>query len=264
MAYSFTEKKRIRKDFGKRPGHGCALPAGDTDRFLSQVPAEQTCRRKSAITVCMRPSSRCFPIVSYSGNAALEYVSYRSASPVFDVANVSCAARPMLRRCACWCAWSSTTRKAGNKVVKDVKEQEVYMGEMPLMTENGTFIINGTERVIVSQLHRSPGRVLRPRQGQDALLRQAAVLGAGHPLPRLLARLRVRSQGQRVSCVSTAAASCRRRSCCARSATTPRKSSRCSSRTPSTGWRGEYHELELVPERLRGDVAPSTSRSATR
>jgi hypothetical protein len=72
------------------------------------------------------------------------------------------------------------------------------MGEMPLMTENGTFIINGTERVIVSQLHRSPGRVLRSRQGQDPLLRQAAVLRAGHSLPRLLARLRVRSQGQRL------------------------------------------------------------------
>ena len=69
------------------------------------------------------------------------------------------------------------------------------MGELPLMTDNGTFVINGTERVIVSQLHRSPGVFFRSRQGQDPLVRQAAVLGAGHSLPRFLAGLRVRSQG---------------------------------------------------------------------
>jgi DNA-directed RNA polymerase subunit beta len=61
-------------------------------------------------------------------------------------------------------------------VVKEIKEQEVYMGEVPLMTDYGSFIVNGTERVIVSQLHRSAGRVLRARQGQDPQLGQAAVL----------------------------------------------------------------------------------------
>jgi DNA-directed RNA polymerase subunit beta len=79
-----------------------------------------------------------------------------------------------------------------------VREQEVYLGELPLMTDNGTFIINGTERVIVSQLHRSPGRVLRSRSRQDTLLRQAAVLRPHHSLSRLVAGLRVRPEGLRV------------------------------------------------------------------
>jgi DNA-directed RNA polymerase subunit beta len=98
-----------------------------------------------------------FPIVSYSGNAALEYVDYRLGTPVFDVAECqlrgvtySCSLRVKVRLII-------YDKESSNKSIKDIKEQEVYMGEIPLMTENGTFIINGTERVIVSQLHRSPG-----------------------------------------------------------------------------------------------------------
>ena len=85
--------------------------------------------------------------------------------------------------------------ETGVQSIRDVKEQEVYFGEIPLMTDSGTFIINGTERVIVSQLHRSPGVFIRPRQGQDALVRQAPLLGPRDPVPRLVARLRVRPQG---------------------------------------------------------------------
>ncbi len=100
-----------------------------------------------------------FPIVSYSGNAALEYVSYRLGEPVFDVKE--CQLRGLtyaapLRvkvRLVIYDKEASGTPKP----IKDIREQEVYLGEMPLMTENGTFVINGTERVIVSQLHRSPG-----------------------------------------------------------------------------------------------------------
>jgi DNA-directed RNA polymerase subunit beta len=99
------------------------------------------------------------PIESYSGNAVLEYVSYRLGEPVFDVrecnlrgATYAAPLRVLLRLVI-----YDKDAPAGSKVVKDVKEQEVYMGDLPLMTENGTFIINGTERVIVSQLHRSPG-----------------------------------------------------------------------------------------------------------
>jgi DNA-directed RNA polymerase subunit beta len=86
-------------------------------------------------------------------------------------------------------------QETGAKSVKDIKEQDVYMGDIPFMTENGTFIINGTERVIVSQMHRSPGRLLRPRQGQDAFERQAAVRRPRHSLSRLVARFRIRRQG---------------------------------------------------------------------
>ena len=83
-------------------------------------------------------------------------------------------------------------KEASKPTVKEVKEQEVYMGEIPLMTDTGSFVINGTERVIVLAAAPLARRVLRARPRQDALLRQAAVLGAHHSLPRLLARLRVR------------------------------------------------------------------------
>jgi DNA-directed RNA polymerase subunit beta len=98
-----------------------------------------------------------FPIKSYSGNAELQYVSFRLGEPVFDVkecqirgVTYSAPLRVKLRLVL-------FDREAAPGTVKDIKEQEVYMGEIPLMTDNGTFVINGTERVIVSQLHRSPG-----------------------------------------------------------------------------------------------------------
>ncbi|KUE79302.1 DNA-directed RNA polymerase subunit beta [Aeromonas schubertii] len=98
-----------------------------------------------------------FPITSYSGSAELQYVSYRLGEPVFDVkecqirgVTYSAPLRVKLRMVL-------YDREAAAGTVKDIKEQEVYMGEIPLMTDNGTFVINGTERVIVSQLHRSPG-----------------------------------------------------------------------------------------------------------
>src|SRR5690606_36049944 len=98
-----------------------------------------------------------FPFVSYSGNAALEYVSYVMGRPVFDVnecvsrgATFNVPLRVKVRLII-------YDKESSSKAIKDIKEQEVYMGEIPLMTDNGTFVINGTERVIVSQLHRSPG-----------------------------------------------------------------------------------------------------------
>ena len=100
-----------------------------------------------------------FPISSYSGNAALEYVSYRLGEPVFDVKE--CQLRGLtyaapLRVKVRLVVYDKEAAGA-KKPIKDVREQEVYLGELPLMTDNGTFIVNGTERVIVSQLHRSPG-----------------------------------------------------------------------------------------------------------
>ena len=100
-----------------------------------------------------------FPISSYSGNASLEYVSYRLGEPVFDVKECQLRgltyAAPL--RVKVRLIVLDKEAAGAKKPVKDVREQEVYLGELPLMTDNGTFIINGTERVIVSQLHRSPG-----------------------------------------------------------------------------------------------------------
>jgi len=160
MAYSFTEKKRIRKDFGKRPSildvpYLLAIQLESYRQFLQiESPAEQ--RREQGLHAAFKSV---FPITSYSGNAALEYVSYRLGTPVFDVKECQLRgqtyAAPL--RVKVRLVIYDKDAPAGSKVVKDIKEQEVYMGELPLMTETGTFIINGTERVIVSQLHRSPG-----------------------------------------------------------------------------------------------------------
>ena len=160
MAYSFTEKKRIRKDFGRRSS-------------ILEVPfllATQIESYKGFLQADTQPDGRenlglhaafksVFPIVSYSGSAALEYVHYRLGEPVFDErecqlrgATFAAPLRVLVRLVI-----YDKDAPAGAKQVKDIKEQEIYMGELPLMTDNGTFIINGTERVIVSQLHRSPG-----------------------------------------------------------------------------------------------------------
>jgi len=160
MAYSFTEKKRIRKDFGKRPSildvpYLLAIQLESYRSFL-QPDASSEQLRDQGLHAAFKSV---FPIVSYSGNAALEYVSYRLGTPVFDVKE--CQLRGMTfaapLRVKVRLVIYDKDAPAGAKAVKDIKEQEVYMGELPLMTENGTFIINGTERVIVSQLHRSPG-----------------------------------------------------------------------------------------------------------
>jgi DNA-directed RNA polymerase subunit beta len=98
-----------------------------------------------------------FPIVSYSGNAALEYAGYRLGEPVFDVKECQQRGITYAAPLRVKVRLVIYDRDSSTKAVKDIKEQEVYMGEMPLMTENGTFVVNGTERVIVSQLHRSPG-----------------------------------------------------------------------------------------------------------
>ncbi|RLA27961.1 MAG: DNA-directed RNA polymerase subunit beta, partial [Gammaproteobacteria bacterium] len=160
MAYSFTEKKRIRKNFGKRPTildvpYLLAIQLGSYAKFLQEDVAVED-RANRGLHAAFQTV---FPIVSYSGNAALEYVSYRLGEPVFDVKEcqmrgLTFAAPIRVKvRLVIYDKEASGTPKP----VKDIREQEVYLGEMPLMTRNGTFVINGTERVIVSQLHRSPG-----------------------------------------------------------------------------------------------------------
>ena len=156
--YSFTEKKRIRKNFGKRRSilevpFLLAIQVDSYREFL-QADADPARREDRGLHAALKSV---FPITSYNGYAALEYVGYKLGEPVFDE-------RECRNRGLSYGAPLRVTvrlviydKESSNKAVKYVKEQEVYMGEIPLMTDNGTFIVNGTERVIVSQLHRSPG-----------------------------------------------------------------------------------------------------------
>ena len=98
-----------------------------------------------------------FPIASYSGNAALEYVDYRLGKPVFDVKECQSRSVTYAAPLRVKVRLIIYDKDSSNKAIKDIKEQEVYMGEIPLMTKNATFVVNGTERVVVSQMHRSPG-----------------------------------------------------------------------------------------------------------
>ncbi len=156
--YSFTEKKRIRKDFGKQKSilevpYLLAIQV-DSYRDFLQADKQPSKREDRGLHAALKSV---FPIVSYNGYAALEYVGYKLGEPVFD--ERECRQRGMsygapLRVTVRLVIYD---RESSSKAIKYVKEQEVYMGEIPLMTDNGTFIVNGTERVIVSQLHRSPG-----------------------------------------------------------------------------------------------------------
>jgi DNA-directed RNA polymerase subunit beta len=157
MTYSYTEKKRIRKSFAKRAN------VLDVPFLLATQLESFTAFLQAAVPPAQRKNqglqaafTSIFPIVSHSGNARLEFVSYALAEPAFDVKE--CQQRGL--------TFASALRAKVRLVIldrevpdtiKEVKEQEVYMGEIPLMTTTGSFVINGTERVIVSQLHRSPG-----------------------------------------------------------------------------------------------------------
>ncbi len=160
MGYSFTEKKRIRKNFGKLPSvlDVPYMLAIQLDSYREFLQAETTSGELEDRGLHAAFKS-VFPIESYAGDASLEYVSYRLGDPVFDVKE--CQLRGLTYaaslRVKLRLVIYDKEASGDTKAVKDVKEQVVYMGEIPLMTENGTFIINGTERVIVSQLHRSPG-----------------------------------------------------------------------------------------------------------
>ncbi|MDA8007284.1 MAG: DNA-directed RNA polymerase subunit beta [Gammaproteobacteria bacterium] len=156
--YSFTERKRIRKSFSKRAG----------DFPVPNLLRTQTESYKNYLQANVRPEQRIdrgiqaafksvFPIESHNGTVVLEFVSYKLGTPHFDIdeckqrgRNYECPMHVVMRL-------KIFNKSGGGKAVKEVRENEVYLGDMPLMTENGTFVINGTERVVVSQLHRSPG-----------------------------------------------------------------------------------------------------------
>ncbi|WP_460239648.1 DNA-directed RNA polymerase subunit beta [Aurantivibrio plasticivorans] len=158
MAYSYTEKKRIRKDFGKFQDvmdvpYLLAIQLDSYQKF-TQAGISPEERFDIGLQAAFKSV---FPIVSYSGNAALEYVSYVLGKPAFDVSECVLRGATFAVPLRVKVRLIIYDKESANKAIKDIKEQEVYMGEIPLMTENGTFVINGTERVIVSQLHRSPG-----------------------------------------------------------------------------------------------------------
>lgn len=160
MAYSYTEKKRIRKDFGKRPKIMdlpllLAMQLDSYRKFL-QLDAAPEERKDRGLQAAFKSV---FPIVGFSGSAMLEYVSYRLVDPIFDVKECQLRGVTYASSLRVKVRLVIYDKDAGlnKKIVKDIKEQEVYMGEIPLMTSAGAFVINGTERVIVSQLHRSPG-----------------------------------------------------------------------------------------------------------
>lgn len=158
MTYSYTEKKRIRKSFGKRNAIRDVpfLLATQIDSFRTflqdGVPVEE--RKDEGLQAAF---TSIFPIVANSGNARLEFVHYMLGEPAFDVKECQqrglTYAAPLRARARL----VILDRESEQEAIKEVRENEVYMGEIPLMTETGSFVINGTERVIVSQLHRSPG-----------------------------------------------------------------------------------------------------------
>ena len=158
MSYSITEKKRIRKDFGKRISileipNLLATQVNSYREFLQHDTSNPNALGLHAAL------SSVFPLASHSGSASIDYVSFRLGEPAFDVKECQIRgltyAAPL--RVKMRLMIHNREAPAGSPSVKDVREQEVYMGELPLMTETGTFVINGTERVVVSQLHRSPG-----------------------------------------------------------------------------------------------------------
>jgi DNA-directed RNA polymerase subunit beta len=158
MSYSFTEKKRLRKSFAKRESvqeipYLLAMQLESYKAFLqADVPADKRTNDGLQSTF-----SSVFPIVSHSGNARLDFVSYQLGAEPFDVKECQQRGLTYAAPLRVKVRLTIMDKEASKPTVKEVKEQEVYMGELPLMTENGSFVINGTERVIVSQLHRSPG-----------------------------------------------------------------------------------------------------------
>jgi len=158
MAYSYTEKKRIRKSFAKR-ADALRIPfllATQLESYTQFLQADMppSHRRNQGLQAAF---TSIFPIASHSGNARIEYVDYRLGEPAFDVKECQQRGLTFASPLRARVRLVIMDRESNGEKIKEVKEQEVYMGEIPLMTTTGSFVINGTERVIVSQLHRSPG-----------------------------------------------------------------------------------------------------------
>src|SRR5450830_673703 len=158
ITYTSTEKKRIRKSFAKRAAvlNVPFLLATQLDSFTAflqaAVPPEK--RKNEGLQAAF---TSIFPIESHSKNARLEFVSFALGEPPFDVKECQQRGLTFASPLRAKVRLTIMDKEASKPTIKEVKEHEVYMGEIPLMTTTGSFVINGTERVIVSQLHRSPG-----------------------------------------------------------------------------------------------------------
>jgi len=159
MTLSFTGRKRLRKNFGKiqeiaQMPNLIEVQRTSYDQFLQLAKGEG--RKDEGLEAVFR---QVFPIKDFSESSLLEYVDYHFEDPKYDVEE--CQQRSMTYAAPLKVTLRlivfDVDQETGAKSVKDIKEQDVYMGDVPFMTENGTFVINGTERVIVSQMHRSPG-----------------------------------------------------------------------------------------------------------
>src|SRR5579863_4617728 len=160
MTLSFTGRKRLRKNFGKiqeiaQMPNLIEVQRTSYDQFL-QLEKPEAGRRDEGLETVF---SHVFPIKDFSESSLLEYVDYHFEEPKYDVEE--CQQRSMTYAAPLKVTLRlivfDVDQETGAKSVKDIKEQDVYMGDVPFMTENGTFVVNGTERVIVSQMHRSPG-----------------------------------------------------------------------------------------------------------
>lgn len=215
MDKSFTGRKRIRKSFG-RISEVAPLPnlievqKNSYDKFL-QTGISQEQRDDAGLQEVFKSV---FPIKDFSERATLEFVSYELEQPKYDTEE--CRQRGMtfaapLRVTLRLVVWD-IDEDTGARSIRDIKEQDVYMGDMPLMTEHGTFIVNGTERVIVSQMHRSP-------VSSSTMTRARATARANTCLPHVSFRIvvpgSISNSMQKTSCmsVSTVAANCRRPRC---------------------------------------------------
>ncbi len=161
MAYTYTERKRIRKSFGSRDSvlEVPYLLQMQKDAYTAFLQADAAPKQRTPEGL-QAAFEAAFPIVSHNGFVEMKFIEYNLAKPAFDVRE--CQTRGLtfasaVRARVQLIIYDRESSTSQSKVVKEVKEQEVYMGEVPLMTDKGSFIINGTERVIVSQLHRSPG-----------------------------------------------------------------------------------------------------------
>ena len=187
--YSFTQKRRLRNSYGRldvlEPPNLLKMQLESYRRFINQdpttgEPAPSPAGEHATAPLGDLPGAAVrgleaafrsvFPIASYSGKARMEYVGYSILPPEFDVNECKvrgisyCASLRVRIRLTVY-EKESSSRNA-QLTVKDIREQEVYMGELPLMTDTGTFVINGTERVVVSQLHRSPGLFFEHDKGK--------------------------------------------------------------------------------------------------
>jgi DNA-directed RNA polymerase subunit beta len=160
MSQAYAGRKRVRRSFGRIPQvvempNLIEVQKYSYDQFL-QVQAPDGGRDEDGLQAVFKSV---FPISDFSGASMLEFVSYDFEKPKYDVEE--CQQRGMTYaaplKVTLRLVVFDIDEETGSKSVKDIKEQEVYMGDLPFMTDNGTFVVNGTERVIVSQMHRSPG-----------------------------------------------------------------------------------------------------------